>query len=82
MKTKCDVCGWDCQVQAPEVKTEIAVHVEIKPTQLEYERVKEDFGMTEFCLCWVCYLKSLGLTHQGEQYEQKIDSIRRRVIHG
>ena len=67
MKTVCDVCGFDCEVDAKTGNwSEIGVHVDMLESAHEYDRVQEMFGQTEFVLCQCCLLKSMGFKEKEE----------------
>lgn len=58
----CDVCGMDLKEE--DGKSIVAVQVGLYGAMAESKqgkRVKELFGKTEFCICYVCQLKSLGI---------------------
>lgn len=57
--TRCDVCG--------ELLTcDTAVEVVVMKTFPIFERIEKLFGKAQFDVCYVCYLKSLGIRTKEE----------------
>ncbi len=55
----CDVCGHDLRDENGLAVA--AIDVKLLGAAPEKERVKEIFAKTKFRICYVCYLKSLGI---------------------
>ncbi len=55
---KCDACGYNLKDGGGFANAAIAISLLGRP---EKERVNEVFGKTKFKICYVCYLKSLGI---------------------
>ena len=56
---KCDVCGYDL---ADDTGYGVpAVEVKLLGAVPEKQRVEELFGKHQFAICYVCYLKALGV---------------------
>lgn len=59
----CDVCGMDLKEEEGS-KSLVAKRVSLLGAMAdskEGKRVKEKFGKTDFCVCYVCLLKALGI---------------------
>lgn len=65
-KTKCDVCGFDCEMKCNSGNySEVGVEINIMDNAIERDRIQKMFGRTEFVLCWCCWLKSMGFVPQS-----------------
>lgn len=70
---KCDICGEDMTDEdlkgkyATLIGLEIKLKLPKKSGKVHHEicRVLETFGKTEFRICFVCWLKSLGFKEKG-----------------
>lgn len=54
----CDVCGIN---MTDKECTVIGTNISIQGDHKEIRRVKNAFGKTDFKICYVCWLKSLGV---------------------
>ena len=54
----CDVCGIN---MADKECTVIGTNVTVQGDHKEIRRVEDAFGKTDFKICYVCWLKSLGV---------------------
>ena len=54
----CDVCGINMTVKECSV---IGASINIQGDHKEIQRVKDAFGKTDFKICYVCCLRSLGV---------------------
>lgn len=66
--TICDVCShemWDTESQTNLIGTVMKLTISDNVSHPEVQRVKDLFGKLEFNVCFVCWLKSLGVKERG-----------------
>ena len=63
MEINCDVCGYDLRDE--DGRAVSAKDVRLLGATPEKQRVNELFGKTQFRICYVCYLKSLGVKEKN-----------------
>lgn len=59
MECNCDVCGFDLTDDTGYATK--AKEIKLLGATPERKRVIDIFGKNEFSICYVCYLKSLGI---------------------
>jgi len=68
MKHRCSACGHD--LADKEGFRVSAVDIRIDDSTPEGKRASELFGGKEFHICYVCWLKSLGVKQHGRVIQQ------------
>ena len=58
--TLCCVCGHNMTHDGASTIGR-SVYISSSVPNIEFERVESEFGKSEFHICWVCWLKSLGV---------------------
>ena len=59
----CDVCGINMTDRGC---TAIGKDISVQGDHKEFQRVENAFGKTDFKICFVCWLKSLGIKENDE----------------
>ena len=69
---KCSICGFEVGENKDKYYNEIPIYFEINEGSPHYERVMETFGKGKFAVCFICWLKALGIKpKEGKQEDLK-----------